>query len=204
MNETAQIKTAFNRDEQRQQKRMAVLRAGARLFNERGYDRTSLDDIAAELSVSKRTLYYYVESKDDILFECTRRAIDALDAAMQESRNREKSPLERIETFMREYARVLSDDFGACLVRCRDDLLSEASRSALHDGFRKIDQTIRDLLQEGMDDGSITPRDKRLTAAAIFGAFNWVPYWNQDDKTVPHDDVADHFLEMLLDGLRAR
>ena len=204
MSQPARAEIAFDRDELRQQKRMAVLRAGARLFSERGYDRTSLDDIARELGVSKRTLYYYVDSKDDILFECTQMAIDALESAMEDSRDRDRSVRKRIETLMHEYARVLSNDFGACLVRCGDDLLSDTSRAVLQDGFKKIDHAFRDLLQQGIDDGSIAPNDTRLTAALIFGAFNWVPHWNRDDKVVPHAEVANHFLDTVLDGLCVR
>ena len=87
----------MSRDEQRRQKRMAVLRTGARLFNERGFDRTSLDDIAAELNVSKRTLYYYVKNKDDILFECNRVAIEFMEKAMAQSQVKDRPALAMID-----------------------------------------------------------------------------------------------------------
>ena len=68
-------KPAGARAQQREAKRNAVLQTAARLFNERGYHATSLDDIAEQLHVSKPTLYYYVKSKDDILLECVRTAL---------------------------------------------------------------------------------------------------------------------------------
>ena len=206
MLKTAGTKTAFSKEEQRQQKRLAVLQIGARLFSERGFDRTSLDDIATELKVSKRTLYYYISSKDEILFECSQLAFEYLDTAMQDAEraNVERPPLDRLKAFFRLYAQVLSNDFGACLVRCQNDVLSQESRAVLHEGYKKVDFAIRQLLKEGIEDGSISPCDPKLTAAAMFGAFNWLPYWHRDGSQDSYSEIAEQFLTTFLDGLAQR
>src|SRR2546421_12369540 len=54
----------------REVKREAVIRAAAHAFNRKGYHNTSLDDIAAALEVTKPTVYYYVTSKEQLLFQC--------------------------------------------------------------------------------------------------------------------------------------
>ena len=66
------------KEDRRTKKRMAVLRVGASLFNERGFDRTTLDDIAEALNVTKRTLYYYIDSKEEILHECNLRGAEIM------------------------------------------------------------------------------------------------------------------------------
>ncbi|MEX0583513.1 MAG: helix-turn-helix domain-containing protein, partial [Sneathiella sp.] len=131
---------ALNRDDPREQKRMAVLRTGARLFNARGFDRTSLDDIASELNVSKRTLYYYVKNKDDILFECNRLALEFMQKTMDNSQNLDVPPLERLAIFMASYMDLLSNEFGDCLALSKDRVLSDDSRKILRNGRRKLDQ----------------------------------------------------------------
>ena len=108
----------LNRDDPREQKRMAVLRTGARLFNARGFDRTSLDDIASELNVSKRTLYYYVKNKDDILFECSRLALEFMQEATDNSKNLDMPPLDRLAIVMRSYMDLLSTSLAPAL-SCR-------------------------------------------------------------------------------------
>ncbi|MDJ0947766.1 MAG: TetR/AcrR family transcriptional regulator [Alphaproteobacteria bacterium] len=193
-----------SRDEQRQQKRMAVLTTAAALFNRRGYDRTSLDDIAKELNVSKRTLYYYVESKDDILFQCNRLAIAFMEDAMRASRDKDRPPLDRLAALLRSYMSLLSTEFGACLVLIGDLALTEDSRNTLRRGRKNLDNTVRRLIREGIEDGSIAPCDPKYAAAAIFGAFNWVPYWFGDSEKIGWDKLADHLLKTLLDGLRSR
>ncbi len=187
----------------REQKRMAVLRTGARLFNERGFDRTTLDDIASELSVSKRTLYYYVKNKDDILFECNRVAIEFMEDALTLSQNNDQPVLQRIEMIMREYMELLFNEFGACLVLSKDTGLSEENRITLREGRKRLDQAIRKLVGEGVEDGTISPCEPKYVAAAIFGAFNWVPHWRKKGDKETAGEIADSFLRVFLDGLRA-
>jgi AcrR family transcriptional regulator len=192
------------REEARRAKRRAVLEAGARMFNRRGYDRAKLDDIAAELSVSKRTLYYYVANKDDILFQCNVLAYEALEPALAIAADRAIPPLDRIRTLLGAYARLLADDFGACLVLTRENLLSPESAEVLRDNRRRLDLTLRGLIEEGLADGSIAACDPRLVAAAMFGAFNWLPHWREPEKSPDYAEIGDAFLDLFLDGLRAK
>ena len=74
-------KTQAQREQERALKREAVLRAAARAFSEQGFHRTSLDDVAERLNVTKPTIYHYVRSKDEILFECVRIGLERLDSA---------------------------------------------------------------------------------------------------------------------------
>ncbi len=204
MSDTAWNELAPSRDQQRQLKRMAVLRTGARLFAEQGFDRTSLDDIAAALNVSKRTLYYYVKNKEEILFESHRIAAEFMAETMAKTTATNLSALERIESVMRSYLGWLTDEFGACLVLSDDAILPEKSRQILREGRKKLDFTVRDLLREGMADGSIKTCDPKLAAAAIFGAFNWVPHWKKRGDEEEYAKIADQFLKIFLDGLRAK
>lgn len=197
-------KVAFNRDKIREQKRMAILVAGARLFTKNGFDRTSLDDIANELKVTKRTLYYYIKSKDDILFDCNRMALDFMQPAIKESQDHTKTVLIRIEDLLRQYATLLANDFGACLVLCKDDVLSEESRKTLHTGRKNLDTVLRKLLQEGIHDGTINKCNTKFTAAAIFGALNWVPYWHIEKDGESREEVCNQILKTFFEGIRVR
>ncbi|MCP4315022.1 MAG: TetR/AcrR family transcriptional regulator [Hyphomicrobiales bacterium] len=193
-----------NRDEQRRQKRLAVLGTGARLFNVRGFDRTTLDDIASELNVSKRTLYYYVSNKEEILFECSRLALEFMQDTLIRCRDPDIPALERIALLLHGYAQLLADDMGACLVLSKDIPLSEPNSDVLREGRRSLDGLLRNLIRAGVEDGSIAPNDVRLTAAAMFGAFNWIPHWNRSDNPVSHDVIAENYIALLIDGLRRR
>ncbi len=183
---------------------MAVLQTSARLFNQFGFERTTLDDIAAELNVSKRTLYYYVKSKNDILSECTQLALRHLDRATRDITASGQTPLRRIETLLRRYMSLAADDLGACLILTRPDSLRQENREILLNGRRKFDYALRDLIQQGIDDGSIAPCEPKIAAAAIFGAFNWVLHWHPKRGKEAYDEITGQFLTFLINGLRAR
>jgi AcrR family transcriptional regulator len=194
-------KNIQSRDEQRRIKKLAILETASKLFNEQGYDRTSIEDIAAQLNVSKRTLYYYIDSKEEILFECDKYALEYLNEAFDESDVPGQPALQRFEALMRAYMRLLSTNFGACLVMTREYYLSEESQKVLQTGRRNLDLRARKLIEEGISDGSIAACDPATVTASIFGAFNWVPHWR---KTGDEDDylrIADDFLKLFLNGL---
>lgn len=190
-----------SREEQRSAKRLAVLRTGARMFNERGYDRTKIEDIAAELSVSKRTLYYYVKNKDDILLQVNKLAYESLEPVLDLCADITLPPIERIRTLLRAYVSLLSSDFGACLALNRLNLLAPESAAELRDKWLRLDLALRDLVTAGITDGSIAPCDPKFAAAALYGAFNWLPYWRSPDKTPSYEEIGEAFLQMFVFGL---
>ena len=93
------------REEQYELKRRAALEAAANAFNEFGFYKTSLGDIAAVLGVTKAALYYYFKSKDEILFECHTLAIQAMTNLPTTGRN--MSGLQKVETFVRGYVDMI-------------------------------------------------------------------------------------------------
>ena len=99
-------------DEQRETKRMAILSAAAKIFNERGYHDTSVADVAEVLGVSKPFLYYYLKNKDDMLFECSRIATEQLHSMLDEVRSAKLSGWDRLVRLLRGYAQVMTTDFG--------------------------------------------------------------------------------------------
>jgi len=87
----------------RELKRDAVIRAAAREFNRKGYHNTSLDDIAAALEVTKPTVYYYVTSKEQLLFECFVAGVEQIRAAFREVRQLAMPARERLNAVLRHY-----------------------------------------------------------------------------------------------------
>ncbi|MEY3138631.1 MAG: hypothetical protein RL580_2363, partial [Pseudomonadota bacterium] len=102
---------------ERDWKRNAVIRAAARAFAARGYHNTSLDDLAADLNVTKPTIYSYVSGKEELLFECFRQGVDQILAGFEEAARTGGSGRERLMTVARHYAIAVTGDFGWCMVR---------------------------------------------------------------------------------------
>jgi AcrR family transcriptional regulator len=192
------------RDRHRELKREAVLRKSLELFNEKGFHATSLDEVADALYVTKPTIYHYFGSKDEILFECCRRGVESIREAGAVVEKRGGSAMERLKAHMRNYAIVMTQDFGICVTRTADYELSKESRARFRALKRQTDEQIRSVIEEGMRDGSIAKGDSLLMTFALTGALNWIARWYDPKGPLIPDKIADGCVATLVEGLAPR
>src|SRR4029453_18901031 len=119
------------------------------------YHNTSLDDIANELNVTKPTVYHYVATKEQLLFECFRTGLNQIMESFEQIDGSPRSARERLDHVIRGYAEAITSDFGWCMVQAENQDLSPAMSKNVRALKSRIDQGIRQLLEEGAQDGSI-------------------------------------------------
>lgn len=192
------------KQDQRRQKRDAILHTAARLFVAQGYERTTIDQIAEVLGVTKPAIYYYYKSKDEILYECHSLALQQLEAALQVTCGTSGTAMERLRLFMAEYLRLTIADPGACLISIRAEPLATEPQNLLKHSMRRIDHAVRDIIVAGVDDGSIAARDPKLATFALFGAVNWMVTWYRHDGALSPAQAGDIIISTILEGLRPR
>jgi AcrR family transcriptional regulator len=185
-------------------KREAVIRAAARAFDERGYHNTSLDDIAAALGVTKPTVYYYVASKEQLLFECFRAGLEPIRAGLRRAELAGGSGRDRLADVIRDYALAIASDYGWCMVRAEHQDLGQELSGQVKALKGEIDRGIRRLLQIGIADASIAVRDPKLAAFAIAGALNWIAHWYRAGRSLSPEQVAEAFVDFLEHGFAPR
>lgn len=188
----------------RDSKRMAILAAAAKIFNERGYHQTSMADVATALNVTKPFLYYYLKDKEDILYQCSRIATEQLHAILDEVRAAKVSGWERLQLLFRGYVKVMCTDFGVCLIRSTSPgLMAKESRDALWTGRRRLNREVEMIIAQGIADGSIRSVDPKKLSFAMFGAFNWITYWYRQGGPQMPETIADHYLDFFARGVVA-
>ena len=185
-------------------KREAVLKVSAQLFNEFGYHATSLAMIAERLQVTKPTLYYYIQNKEEILFECHRLGVELLRKAVAGVSEGQVRPAERLRATMLAYASVLMDDFCRCLIRVGEEALPLANRKELGRLKLALDREFRSIVQSGLDDASFEPCDPKIAAFTLAGALNWMGRWFDASGTLSKEEVALRTTDVLLNGLLRR
>jgi AcrR family transcriptional regulator len=185
-------------------KREAVVRAAAQAFNARGYHNTSLDDIAAALGVTKPTVYYYVSNKEQLLFECFRAGLQRIREAFREAQRSDRPARDRLNSVVRGYAAAIASEYGWCMVRAHEHDLGPELGRQINALKSEIDQGIRRLLREGVEDGSIGPCDPKITAFAIAGALNGIAHWYREDQPMSGSQVAEAFASFFENGLLPR
>ena len=192
------------KDEQHQIKRMAILRVAAKAFNQNGFDQTSVTKLAAQLNVTKPTLYYYVENKDDILEGILELAAEQLREMIQSIDQLDSNGMQKLRRFMLDYSQIVTDDFGACLILMRINAPNEKFRKPYNDISREVFVAIRQILTAGIEDGSIGQCNPKYMASALLGTMNETVYWHLAEGRESPLDASESFLSVFERGLEPR
>lgn len=185
-------------------RREAILDAAAACFVERGYGATSVDDIAERLGVSKPTLYYHVGGKQELLGASFSRALDAYSDAVEDTAVTGVTGRERLHQVVQKYVEITTTVHGRCLHRVPDVELTPEVRDRLRAVKRKVDARIRDLLREGVRDGSLRSADIRMSTFAISGAMNSIAQWYSPAGKLSPEEIAERLWDSFAEGLRPR
>ncbi len=182
----------------------AILRTAAQLFANNGYESTSLDMIADQMGMHKATLYHYVSNKESILYQCLVKSFGDLDEVMKLMEDRSIAVLDRMRFFVRSLALAQNNDFGRCLVLVGSRPLDLDSDGEIRKFKQRLDATVRNLITEGVADGTIKPTHPGMFSALLFGALNWVPRWHKDGGKFAIEDVANTFMDLLTQGIASK
>ena len=195
-------KTVFSRrSRDPETKREVILATAAQLFLEKSYGRTSLNDVAERLSITKPAIYHYFRSKEQILVECYRLGTALIGETLDQIAAHCGTGIEKVAAFISSYANVMTVNFGRCVMRLDEGDLSGDARAEIRASKRKIDRRLRSFVQEGIDDGSIAPCDPKLAAFSIAGALNWICMWYEPGGPLSPEEIATQFARTLTQGL---
>jgi AcrR family transcriptional regulator len=182
----------------------SVLAVAVELFNERGYDGTSMRDLAARLGIAKSAIYHHVTGKEELLSLALDRALDGLAAVTSRVRALPAPAADRLECLVRGSVEVLEAEspYVTLLLRVRGN--TDVERAAL-DKRRAFDRFVAELVAEAVRDGDIRPdADAMITARLLFGLVNSIVEWYRPDRSPKTAPLADAVCAMAFDGLRAR
>ena len=182
--------------------RESLLRVAVEVFNERGYDGTSMDDLARRLGITKAAIYYHVASKEELLRLAVDRALDGLFAVVAEVEAADGRAIERLERLVRGSVAVLVDrlPFVTLLLRVRGN--TGVERDALT-RRRDFDHLVTKLVQQAESDGDIrTDADPAVTSRLLFGMVNSLVEWYTPGGPVDGAELADAVCAVAFDGLR--
>lgn len=182
----------------------SLLRVAVRLFNERGYDGTSMDDLARRLGITKSAIYHHVASKEELLGMAVDRALDGLFAVLAEAGERDGRAIDALEHLVRGSVEVLVEQlsFVTLLLRVRGN--TEVERSALA-RRREFDRAVTELVQRAESEGDVRPDvDPAVTSRLLFGMVNSLIEWYRPRDGAGSTALADAVCAVAFDGLRTR
>jgi AcrR family transcriptional regulator len=181
----------------------SLLSVAVSVFNERGYDGTSMEHLSQALGITKSSIYHHVDSKEDLLRMALDRALDGLFEAVADAQVAGEPAVRRLERLVYRSVEVLVErlPYVTLLLRVRGN--TEVERHAL-DRRREFDRIVAGLVKEAEAEGDIRADvDPGFTARLLFGMVNSIVEWYK-----PHGEdgalLADAVCAVAFDGLRIR
>jgi AcrR family transcriptional regulator len=181
-----------------------LLEVAVAVFNERGYDATSMEELAARLGITKSAIYHHVPSKVELLRLALDRALDALFAVTGEPGAVTGRAIDRLEHVVRGSVRVLAAElpFVTLLLRVRGNSAVEEAALARR---REFDRIVTDLVRSAEEEGDVRPDvDPAVTSRLLFGTVNSLTEWFRPGGALSADALADALVATTFEGLRAR
>jgi len=182
-------------------RREELTRIAARLFAERGYQGTSLADLATELGMQKPSLYHHIASKEDLLWEIAWEGAEAFHAGL-DGVPADAPATARIRLALHAHLAVVSGQLDIATVFVREwRYLEGERRERFVAERRRYEERIRELFREGVEGSELRTDLDVSTAALLFlSAANWAYTWLRPGSDT--EQLADRLYAALLDGMR--
>lgn len=195
----------FNRTAQHDAKRAAILSQAAKLFNSKGSRATTLRDIAECLGLTKTSLYYYVKTKEDLIYQCYMAALTRHHRDLDEIEVKHSSAIERASAFfLQHFENWLAAQQGrgphtAILLEIAG--LKDEQRKEVEEQYIAMFKRLRGYIREGVEEGSLRQCEPTSTTLAMLGSVDWTFSWLHQ---VPQEQVigiATEALDLLAHGI---
>ena len=180
-------------EQQQLAKRRLLLREAGRAFGERGFHNTTLDDVALSLGISKTIFYHYFGNKNDVLKTCVEIGFEIADGALATVLTQELDGLGRVTEFVRLYVEAITSEIGACAVVLEMKSLRAEDYQRFLTRQRAFDRKLRNLVQSGIDDGSIADTDVRAAVSWIMGGPSMLARWFRPSGRISAQEIASHY-----------
>lgn len=181
-----------------------LLAAATRLFRQRGYHATSMQDLGEALGMNRGSLYHYINGKDELLWAILNRALDLLETRVLPVLEADAPPVDRLTAAIREHLHVAADHADELsLIQIELRALDRDRQRDIIARRNAYENRWRATIEAGIGDGSLRQFDVRLAGIGILSACNWFTQWYRPDGRLGVDEIADAFAELFLGGLRA-
>ncbi len=184
-------------------RKVEVIEAAAKVFNEKGYESTSIQDIAEAVGILKGSVYYYINSKEDLLNEILKGVHDDALENMRRVERMEGDALQKIRAFVTSHVNFNAENLTKMGVFFHDFRSLSAERRAEVVEARDIfDDLLRRLIRDGQEQRIVCPDIEPKTASfAAMGMLNWIYQWYKPGGGRAVSEIADEFANLILGGL---
>jgi AcrR family transcriptional regulator len=184
--------------------RLEILRSAAERFRDRGFDATSMEDIARGVSMTKGNLYYYFKNKREILYFAQEASLRRLlELADRIGRRRGLEADQKLQLLIEAHLRCLLQEMHASAAHIEFHALPPSMLRRVIAKRDRYERRVRRIVEEGMRRGRFAAGDAKLATFTILGALNWTVRWYRPRGGWGIDSIAKGMSAHLVRGLLA-
>jgi len=180
-----------------------IVDAAAEIFRRRGYAETSVQDVADAVGILKGSLYYYIDSKEDLLYRVLIEVHDDARGIVDEVAQMDAPPLERLHAYIRRHVEHNTRNLTKIAVFYHDfNLLTEERRTEIVEHRKLYEDFVEGLIREAQKAGEVDKSlDPKISAYFILGGVNWVYTWFRPRGRLGSEELGELYAELSIRGL---
>lgn len=192
------------RQERAAERKANIIRAAAKVFSEKGYHEATVEEIARELRFTKGSIYYYINRKQDLLFECHDLAMTMLLENLDQIEASGLAPDSLLKEAIRTHIGIIAGELHLLTVALGSDYLLEDEYARVVIQKRDAyEARIRDIVRRGIERGIFRPVPEKMVVFLLLGAVNSISRWYSPDGPLPIEEIAGFYADYLVDPLTA-
>ena len=183
-----------------------IIAAAAKVFKEKGYHAATTRDIAAEVGIQQATLYYYISSKEELLYLVVREPIVRLYDQVEEIVKASLPSRAKIERAIHAHLAAFDENYPHMFVYVQElPNLIDTLQDKLRESPRRYQQLWEEILQQGITAGELrADLDVTATVFMVMGMCNWLHRWYRKGGRLDTATLARQYASAALDGITAR
>jgi len=183
--------------------RNRVFEVAAEVFHRKGYDNTSMSDVATAAGLTKAGLYHHVSSKESLLYTILDSGLDLTESYVIKPLEKISDPLQRLSTMIDLHLRLVLEERNlevtGLLHECKT--LSTADRNRINRRKKEYVRTATKLIAEVLKKYDIENVDPKLAAFALLGMLNWTYQWYNASGSKSREEIVSSFQHIFLQGI---
>lgn len=181
-------------------KRDEILYQAGKLFRRKGFNGTSMQDIASEVGILKGSIYYYFNSKNEIFREVLNKGISPILKKAELIMSKDLPPKEKLRELIKDHINYIMDhNFSLVLFFREKENIAASQMKQYIESRSKYEKIFKNVLKEGIDQGVFPQVNISLTVFAILGMCNWIIQWYNPSGPRSHDEIIDHMVYLICD-----
>lgn len=181
-----------------------IVLAATKLFREKGYHGTTMQDIAEAVRLQKGSLYLHIASKDELLFQIVSTGVERTLRELEEIYKLPLSPADKLKEAVRYHIGFTASEKDVLGVLLEDSKHLSLGRRKLIAGYlKRYEQVFESLVEEGMRCGEFRSMDVKVVSFAFLGMCNWLYRWYSKAGRLGPEQIANIFVDLILGSIGA-